>query len=288
MTVRTDGRCYIVAEIGCNHCGNVETALRMVEAAADAGVDAVKLQLRDMSHPPESWATKPYSGPHSYGETYLEHRRALELSEREYRRIVELAHKLGIGCGASIWDTGSFARSWRICVDWLKAPSARLTDEELLDQLEFAAVHRDVHVVLSTGMSTEAEVAKALSRDWPVDRTTVLMCTASYPCGNEDVNLLRLKTLQDRFWSVARIGVSGHWCGIQIDAAAVAMGAVMVERHFTLNRTWKGTDHAASLEPAGLAKLVRDIRAVEDAMGTPELRVLECEKSAREKLRGAR
>ena len=133
-------------------------------------------------------------------------------------------------------------------------------------------------------MSTGAEVEDAVSLFNRGFKRTILHCTSTYPCANEDVHLEAMRTLQ-RKYPDCKVGISGHWRGIQIDAAAVALGAEVIERHMTLDRTMKGTDHAASLEPAGLAKWVRDVRAVEAAMGSPDIQVLPCEESARRKLR---
>jgi len=278
-------RCYLIAELGCNHCGDVNTALRMVDVCAVAGVDAVKLQIRDVSNPPDEWS-KPYSGPHSYGATYLEHRRALELSVAEYEMVAIRTRALGMEVGASIWDERAAlsAVDELLDFDWYKIPSAMLTHRELL--VNSSSLLDDMSVILSTGMSTADEVDEAVSivRADEHPSLTLLHCTSTYPCANEDVHLEAMRTLQRKYLD-CKVGISGHWRGIQIDAAAVALGAEVIERHMTLDRTMKGTDHAASLEPGGLAKWVRDVRAVEAAMGSPEIQVLPCEESARRKLR---
>lgn len=279
---------YVIAELGCNHCGSVEKALEMVDVAADCGVDAVKIQIRDLSLAPPDWADRVYVGPHSYGATYLDHRKALELDLGEYKEIVLASHARGIEIGASLWDSGGFAMAFECGVDWLKVPSAMLTNDVILGQLQWAAQYKGVPAYISTGMSTGEEVRHAVRDfDWPKGMLTLFMCTASYPCDNEQINLRRLRTLQELYGDVAEIGVSGHWKGIQIDVCAFGMGARVFERHFTLDRTLKGSDHPASLEPTGLQKLVRDLHACEAALGSAELRVLECEESARAKLRGA-
>lgn len=282
-------RCVIVAELGNNHNGDVDVAHRMIDAAADAGVDSVKLQMRDVwRNPPAEW-DRVYNGPNSYGQTYLEHRQALELDKGEYRKLVEHAHARGIQCGASIWDCASLETAMVADVDWLKAPSALITNGSVMGCLEWAAIQHGYPIVISCGMSTEGEVRRAVEGyAWPDrDKLTLLHCTSAYPCDNRDVHLVTMSILRGEWGHLARIGISGHWCGIQIDAAAVALGAEFVERHFSLNRTWRGTDHAASLEPHGLECLVRDVRAVEEAMGEPKIQVLPCEQEPRRKLRGA-
>lgn len=279
-------QCKLVAEIGANHQGDVNLAMRLARMCAEAGVDAVKGQLRDcFAEPPKHWATTPYEGPHSFGATYLAHRQRLELQPHQHEAIAfalrdpfESTHY-----GVSVWDVRSAKYAaeapW---ATWLKVPSACLTD---LDLVRVCAESGKV-VVLSTGMSTLGEVECTVDHiaGWDADgRLILLHCTSAYPCANEDVHLRAMEELGDVY--SLPIGISGHWTGIQIDAAAVALGARLIERHVTLDRTMKGTDHAASLGPGGVRSWVRDVRAVEAAMGEAEIRVLECEKGARAKLR---
>jgi N-acetylneuraminate synthase len=273
-------RTKIIAEIGANHCGRMDLAEQLVVMAHEAGCDAVKGQLRDMDSAPDWWATKPYGGPNSYGETYLEHRRALELSEEQYRDLGALAHSLGMEWGCSVWDVPSVARAVRVGCDWVKIPSAKLTDPGVRQ----ACLATRLPIIASCGMSTRDEVLEAIKHLSRCEDLTLLVCTSTYPCANEDANLLRLLTLRE-VAPFATVGVSGHWRGVQLDSAAVALGAQVIERHITLDRTMRGTDHAASLEPHGLEVLVRDVRAVEAALGSPALRLLQCEEGPRSKLR---
>ncbi len=275
-------RCKLVAEIGANHQGVPEVAHRLVTMAARAGVDCCKGQMRDLAAHPE-WKAQPYVGPQSFGATYYEHRAALELPLDVHLNLRHAASAAGCDYGVSVWD----ARSARRVVEsggwtWVKIPSAALTDHEL----SRALCDSDLLVILSTGMSTEREVddATGILDAGAAGRYMLLLCTSAYPCANEDVHLSRLETLAE--YGVP-VGVSGHWPGIQIDAAAVEAGARLIERHVTLDRTMRGTDHAASLGPRGVETWVRDVRAVEAARGTPGLRVLPCEVAARAKLRGA-
>lgn len=270
----------IIAEIGANHCGRVELAEQLIAMAASAGCTDVKGQLRDMDSAPDWWATKPYSGPNSYGETYLEHRRALEFSEEQYAGLGALARSLGLGWGCSVWDVPSVARAVRVGCGWLKIPSAKLTDQGIRQ----ACLETKLPIIASCGMSTYYEVTEAIKHLARCEELTLLVCTSTYPCANEDAHLSRLTTLR-QLAPYATIGVSGHWRGVQLDSAAVALGAQVVERHITLDRTMRGTDHAASLEPHGLEILVRDIRAVEAAIGSPAIRLLPCEEEPRSKLR---
>jgi N-acetylneuraminate synthase len=251
----------------------------MIHIAKWAGVDDVKIQIRNVVNTPPEWDV-PYDNPHSYGATYTDHRRHLELSADEYRKIVSTAHSLRLGCGASVWDVPSVQTALDVGVDWLKIGSPCLTNIALLE----AVAQSKKPKILSTGMSTEEEIVQAvniLGKDYDL---TILHCTNSYPCSNENVHLAVMDRLRYLF-PQAPIGISGHWEGIQIDAAAVALGATMIERHYTLNRSWRGTDHKASLEPDGLRRWVRDVRVVEQAIGEPKIQVLPCEEPARKKLR---
>jgi len=285
------GRCRLVAEIGCNHQGDPGIAERLVALAREVGATP-KGQIRDVwESPPEEWGRTPYGGPHAFGPTYLEHRRALELPVRVHRELLRWHPTYSV----SIWDLVS-ARAWLEPGDagptpsWVKLPSARLTDEPLLRYCAgWAAAGEGRVLVLSTGMSVEAEVVEAIATVQACgaySHLILLACTSAYPCEAGDVHLRRLDRLRALAPGVP-VGVSGHWRGIQIDAAAVAMGARVIERHITLDRTMRGSDHAASLEPVGLRRWARDVGVVLDALGRPELRVLDCEESARRKLRGA-
>ena len=277
----TADRVFVIAEIGQNHQGDIETAKRLMEAAKFCGVDAVKTQKRDVrALLTDEEYDRPYEGPHSFGRTYGEHREYLELSDDEFDELKSHAKRLGLVFFASAWDIPSAEMLNRLRVPLFKIASAGLTNTELLEKI--AAFGKPT--IISTGMSTLEEVRRAV-RVFPENHYFLMQCTSAYPCRFEDVNLKVLVEYQRMFNCV--VGFSGHHNGIAVDVAAVALGARIIERHFTLDRTMKGTDHAASLEPVGLVKLVRDIRAVEAAMGSGDKRVLECECEARDKLRQA-
>jgi len=276
------GRTFIIAEIGQNHQGELEIAKELIRTAKLCGVDAVKSQKRDIRSllTPEEYA-RPYEVPNSFGPTYGAHREALELSYSEYIELLSYSREIGMEFFASPWDVPSARFLNSIGVSLFKVASACLTHGALIKEIS----QFDKPVILSTGMSTMEEIEGCLATLSDCE-ISLLQCTSAYPVQFEDIHLKAIKTLRDRFGYP--VGLSGHHKGIAVDAAAVALGATLIERHFTLDRTWKGSDHAASLEPVGLNKLVRDIRAVEKALGVSEKKVLECEIPSLNKLRGAR
>jgi len=270
----------LVAEIGANHQGQPELAHRLVSMAARFGVDCVKGQVRTLDEHPE-WEERPYVGPQSFGATYQAHREALELPLETHLNLRHAAHAAGIDYSVSVWDAPAAEAvlgvgGW----SWLKVPSACLCDLDLHRVLAASGVP----TVVSTGMATRDEIAAAVACYPEGGKPLILVCTSSYPCAPRDVHLSRYRTLND--WSPHGVGISGHWPGVQIDAAAVAMGYRLIERHITLDRTMRGTDHAASLGPRGVETWVRDVRVVEAAMGSEAIGPLRCEAAARAKLKG--
>jgi YrbI family 3-deoxy-D-manno-octulosonate 8-phosphate phosphatase len=272
---------YVIAEIGQNHQGDPETARELIRAAKLCGVHAVKSQKRDVKSllTPEEHS-RPYNSPHAFGRTYGEHREALELKLEAWRDLLAFAGELGLDFFASPWDLPSARLLRDLGCALFKIPSAAVTNEALLQ--EVASYGRPV--ILSTGMSTLEEIDRAVELLGDVE-LYILQCTSAYPTSFDAVNLRGMLSLAERYGRP--VGLSGHHKGIAVDAAAVALGAKVIERHFTLDRTMKGSDHAASLEPQGLSRLVRDIRAVEASLGDGKKRVLDCELGPRAKLRGA-
>jgi N-acetylneuraminate synthase len=269
---------YVVAEIGINHNGDVEIAKRLIEIAASTGVDAVKFQKRtpEIATPPDMRDTRRET---PWGEmTYLDYRRRVEFGAEEYEKIDRYCAELGIAWFASPWDVPSVDFLERFNVVCHKVASASLTDHELLKAL------RDTGrpVIASTGMSTMDEVEAAVEV-LGTERLVLLHTTSTYPCPPEEANLRAIYTLAERF--DVPVGYSGHERGLQVSIAAVAMGACLVERHITLDRTMWGSDQAASLEPEGLRRLVRDIRNVELALGDGVKRVFPGEQAPRRRLR---
>ena len=247
---------YVIAEIGLNHNGDVNIAKRLIEVAADAGAQAVKFQKRtpDISTP-EHMKLMPRETP--WGEmTYLEYRHRVEFGRDEYAAVAQHAALHGLDWFASPWDAPAVADLESYGVVAHKIASASVTDLELLEAV------RDTGkpVILSTGMSTMEEIDRAVAV-LGTERLVIMHATSSYPMPPEEANLLMIPALKQRFPGVP-VGYSGHERGLQISLAAVALGAVAVERHITLDRTMWGSDHSASLEPQGLDHLVRDIRII--------------------------
>ena len=274
--------CFVIAEIGLNHNGRMDIAKAMIEAAKRAGADAVKFQKRD----PKACLTAaaleaPYTGRNSFGPTYGAHRAALELSAAQLGTLREFANGIGLHFFASAFDVTSLKILVELGVPVLKIPSCDLTHRELLN----AAIATSLPLILSTGMATEVELDRAVDTLHPARaarRLALLHCVSGYPVDNKDANLRRMDWL--RRYAVP-VGYSGHEKGTAISVAAVARGARIVERHLTLDRTMAGPDHAASLEPEGFRRLVRDIRKVEAALGGHLEQPLPCEMASKHKLR---
>ncbi|QAY73271.1 N-acetylneuraminate synthase [Agromyces protaetiae] len=273
---------YVIAEIGLNHNGDVELAKRLIDVAAAAGAQAVKFQKRTPElATPEHMKDVPRETP--WGTmSYLEYRHRVEFGRDEYLEVARHADLAGLDWFASPWDEPSVDFLDELDVVAYKVASASVTDLPLLRRI--AATGRPV--ILSTGMSTLAEIDEAVVtlRRAGAGDLVIMHATSSYPMPPEEANLRTIDTLRGRYEGVP-IGYSGHERGLQISIAAVALGAVAVERHITLDRTMWGSDHSASLEPQGLEHLVRDIRILEQAMGDGVKRVFPGELAPKAKLR---
>jgi N-acetylneuraminate synthase len=275
-----NGRVYVIAEIGINHNGDLEIAKKLIDVASFCGCDAVKFQKRtpDVCVPEHQ---KSMIRETPWGEmTYLEYRYKVEFEEAEYAEIDRYCREKGIAWSASPWDVPSAEFLDAFDVPFIKIASAMLTNDELVCQC--AATGKPV--IMSTGMSTMDEVRHAFSLLDP-ENSVLLHCTSTYPSQPIDVNLRVMSTLRDEF--DCPVGYSGHETGLQISLAAVALGASALERHITLDRAMWGSDHAASLEPGGLGRLVRDVRVIEAASGDGEKTVSVGELKMRERLRPA-
>ena len=270
---------FVVAEIGINHNGSVEIARQLIEAAKWAGADAVKFQKRtvDVVYTAEE-LTHPRESP--FGITNGDLKRGLEFGTDEYEQIDDWCFFNNIHWFASPWDVGSVGFLQKFDVPWYKVASACITDLSLLHAINGT----QKPVIISTGMSTIEQIGKAV---WCFpDRRDVslLVCTSTYPAKVEELNLSRIHTLMELFPQF-KIGYSGHEVGIWTTLCAVAMGAEIVERHITLDRSMWGSDQAASLEPKAFKKLVEEIRTFEQAFGDGALRILESELPLVTKLR---
>lgn len=271
---------FIVAEIGINHNGDINIAKKLIDMAAFAGCDAVKFQKRtpEVCVPPEQ-ANILRETPWGIM-TYLEYRRRVEFGRGEYDEIDRYCREKGIEWYASAWDIESqlFLKQYNLKRN--KIASALLTNIELLKLV----AEEKKHTLISTGMSTMAEIEKAVEVFRKTGCSFELMhCNSSYPMDAEEANLRCIITLREKFG--CDVGYSGHERGMQISLAAVALGATSLERHITLDRAMYGSDQAASIEPPGLIRLVRDIRIIEKALGDGIKRVYDSELSAKRRLR---
>jgi N-acetylneuraminate synthase len=277
-TVGPDCPCFIIGEIGINHNGDVDIAKRLIRIAAAAGCDAVKFQKRTPEIcVPAAQRNIMRETPWGYI-SYMEYREKVEFGFDEYSQIDEYCKANNVLWCASCWDEPSVDFIEQFDVPFFKIASASLTDEGLLKRNR--ATGRPV--MLSTGMSTIEQVDRAVEI-LGKDDLVLLHAVSTYPARYDELNLRVIGTLRDRYG--VPIGYSGHETGLASSVASVALGAAVVERHITLDRSMWGSDQAASLEPSGLTRLVRDIRLVETSLGSPEKRVLERELPIVERLR---
>jgi N-acetylneuraminate synthase len=291
---RTNDQVYplpkVIAEIGCNHMGEVEIAKELLTLAKQAGADVGKFQKRN---PRELLTKEQYEAPHpnannSYGATYGAHREFLEFDLEDHRILQKHCEEIGLTYSCSVWDTTSAKEIVSLNPKLIKvgSPSNLHWEMQTFLREEYTG---DVHI--STGMTTKEEIEKIV-KFWEEgkgdakNRLVLYNCTSGYPVPFEDVCLMEIKTLIDLYkHRVKAIGFSGHHLGVSVDIAAYTLGAEWNERHFTKDRTWKGTDHAASLEAGGLRILCRDLKAVHAAMSYKSTEILPLEKAQRAKLK---
>ena len=269
--------CYLIAEIGINHNGDIDIAKKLISVAVGAGCDAVKFQKRtvDVVYSPEELA-KPRESP--FGNTNGDLKRGLEFELEEYQEIDRYCREVKIDWFASCWDEASVDVIARFNVPCFKIASASLTDDNLLRHT------REIGkpIILSTGMSTIKEVDHAIDVLGKQDLIILHACS-TYPAYYEELNLRVIDLLRNRYG--VPVGYSGHETGLPSSVAATVLGACVLERHITLDRSMWGSDHAASLEPNGITRLVRDVRLIEKSMGDGVKRVLEREQPIIKKLR---
>jgi sialic acid synthase len=279
----------IIAEIGGNHRGELDTALEMIKIASEfCNVDIIKFQKRN---PKEGLSIEEYKAPHpnpvnSYGDTYGAHREFLEFDMDQHRALKKECEKYGKVYSCSVWDLSSAREICSIFPQIIKIPSACSNYFELIDYI-LDNFNGSIH--LSLGMTTGNEVKQIIEYFEKKKRNQDLViyhCTSGYPISFEDACLLEIKRLHDKYNGIVKdIGFSGHHLGIAVDIAAYTLGATFIERHFTLDRTWKGTDHAASLEPDGFRKLVRNLNATYTSLKYKKKDLLDIEVEQLKKLK---
>lgn len=279
----------VIAEIGCNHMGDFEFAKELILLAKESGAGYVKFQKRDNK---TLLTKKQYDSPHpvphnSYGKSYGLHREFLEFDLDQHSKLKDYCEDLGIEYSTSVWDEKSAKQIISLNPKFIKVPSACNNNFNLLKIL------RDEYkgnIQLSVGMTNKKEIEQIITffeeNNSSKERLLIYSCTSGYPVPAEDVALLEIKWLYEKYGTrVNSIGFSGHHLGIALDISAYTLGAKWIERHFTKDRTLKGTDHAASLEPSGFKKLVRDLNSTFLALNYKKNEILEIETVQREKLK---
>ncbi len=279
----------VIAEIGCNHKGDMKIAKELVRVAKIyCKADIVKFQKRNNK---ELLTPEQYNSPHpnpvnSYGSSYGEHREFLEFNIDQHIDLKKYCDEINIEYSTSVWDLTSAKEITSLNPRMIKIPSATNNNDELLTWLAenyFGEIH------ISTGMTTKSEIEHFINLFEKFDRGKDIIlysCTSGYPVPFNDVSLLEIINLKENYSKrVKAIGFSGHHLGIAVDISAYTLGAEYIERHYTLDRTWKGTDHAASLEPEGMRKLVRDLNATSQSLTFKHKEVLDIEMVQRKKLK---
>lgn len=280
---------FVIAEAGCNHMGQMEIAHDLINIAAIfCKADAIKFQKRC---PKELLTPEQYNAPHpnpvnSYGDTYGAHREFLEFTVEQHAQLKEWCDEVGIIYSTSVWDMTSAKEIASLKPVFIKIPSACNTHYEMLQWL---CDNYEGEIQLSFGMTShdeEEQIVHLFEENGRAKDLVIFNCTSGYPVPFKDVCLLEINRMREQYGSrVKAIGFSGHHLGIAVDMAAYTLGANIIERHYTLDRTWKGTDHAASLEPDGMRRLVRDLNAVHDALNYKETEILQIEQVQRDKLK---
>lgn len=280
---------FVIAEAGCNHMGQMEIAKDLIETAAHfCKADAIKFQKRC---PKELLTPEQYNAPHpnpanSYGNTYGEHREFLEFDVDQHAQLKKWCEEAGIIYSTSVWDLTSAKEITSLHPQFIKIPSACNTHFEMLQWL---CDNYEGEIQLSFGMTTheeEEQVVQLFEKNGRAKDLILYNCTSGYPVPFKDICLLEINRMKEQYEGrVKAIGFSGHHLGIAVDVAAYTLGAEYIERHYTLDRTWKGTDHAASLEPDGIRKLVRNLNAVYEALTYKQEEILPIEQVQRDKLK---
>ena len=275
----TKNQTFFIAEIGINHNGDIKNALKLIESAKLAGCDAVKFQKRTpkIATPKSSWDVMRET---PWGKMkYIDYKKKIEFEKREYDIIDKYCKKIDIIWTASCWDVPSVKFIEKYKVKFHKVPSACITDILLLKELK----KTNKPVIISTGMSTEKQIKKAVNI-LSQKNLSILHCNSSYPAQNYQLNLRYIEKLK-KTYKRSIIGYSGHEMNLSSSVAAVVLGAKIIERHITLDKSMWGTDQQASIEPLGFARLIKDVRAVEKSLGRPVKIIYPEEKVIMSKLR---
>ena len=280
---------YVIAEAGCNHMGQMEIAHDLIKTAAIfCKADAIKFQKRC---PKELLTLEQYNTPHpnphnAFGKTYGEHREFLEFTKEQHAQLKKWCEEVGITYASSVWDMTSAKEIVALNPDFIKIPSACNNNFKMLQWL---CDNYSGEIQVSFGMTThdeEKQIMEIFKNNHRTKDMIVFSCTSGYPVAFKDVCLLEVTRLREMYENeVKGIGFSGHHLGIAVDNVAYSLGASYIERHYTLDRTWKGTDHAASLEPDGIRKLVRNLNAIYEALSYKSEEILPVEQIQREKLK---
>lgn len=280
---------YVIAEAGCNHMGSMEIAHDLINTAAYfCKADAIKFQKRC---PKELLTEEQYNAPHpnpvnSYGDTYGAHREFLEFTVEQHAQLKKWCEEAGITYSTSVWDMTSAKEIASLKPEFIKIPSACNNHFEMLTWL---CENYEGEIQLSFGMTTHEEeeaIVQLFEKHGRAKDLVLFNCTSGYPVPFKDVCLLEITRMRKAYeHRVKAIGFSGHHLGIAVDVAAYTLGASVIERHYTIDRTWKGTDHAASLEPDGIRKLVCNLSAVHDALTEKSMEILPIEQVQRDKLK---
>lgn len=277
VAIHDQSDCYVIAEIGNNHQGNLDKCKEMFRVAKECGANAVKLQKRDnRSLYTKAAFDKPYEHENSFGSTYGEHREYLEFGQGEYQELKEYAAQIGITFFATAFDFPSADFLAALDMPLYKIASGDVKNIPLIKYI--ASFNKPM--IVSTGGATLEDVQRVYEEIMPINpQLCILQCTASYPASFEELDLKVIQTYQEIFPEI-NVGLSSHDNGIAMAVAAYVLGARVIEKHFTLNRALKGTDHAFSLEPTGLRKMVRDLRRTREALGDGQKKVYLSERPA--------
>jgi len=279
----------IICEIGCNHKGDIKIAKKMIEVAKEfCNVDVIKFQKRcNLELLSKEEYNTPHPVPHnSYGSTYGEHREFLEFNLNQHLELKKFCEKKKVEYSSSVWDITSAKEISSLKPKMIKIPSAVNNNTKLLEWI-YENYNGEIHISLGMTIKKEEDNIIRIARETKkIGKTILYHCVSGYPVEVKELYLLEITNLLNKYGEELKgVGFSGHHTGIAADISAITLGAKYIERHFTLDRTWKGTDHAASLEPDGLRRVIRDIKNVNEALKFKTKEILSVEEFQRKKLK---